>query len=70
MNSFELRCKLRTIAKERAEQDFQFAIAGKNTPMNLTPDQLETVKQALLFYAQNGALEALNYLKNHAYLKP
>ncbi len=69
MNSIELKMKLMEIAAERASEDFKFATVGGST-MGFTTGQLEMVRTALLSYAATGAVEAFNYLKNHAYLKP
>lgn len=69
MKYAELQTAAQKAAREAAMDHWKFSglLACQN--MNLTPEQTEKIKEGLLFYAETGAHEAIQYARNHALLK-
>jgi len=56
-------------AEEKAEKDFQFAMANPNSALkSFTAEQLKVVHDGLVHYAAGGAAEAFDCLNLHGHL--
>jgi hypothetical protein len=67
MNKEQLRIAVGKWAEEKARGDIKFC--GPEAFAGIDANRVESVKQALVAYARNGALTAFDGIARHGHLK-